>query len=227
MNRKELKKAYDEKLISEDRYKDELFKTETSPKKSRKAKRIYECLSEEEFVKLLKYTRKDEHRIAFILAYGGGLRISEIVGGKRLEGSDIIPLQPEDVDLKSHKIFIRQGKGSKDRITYAPKWLKQRDLSKLPFTIGKRTIEAAFLRISLKAGINRQIDTFERGGKEVPIYRFHFHCLRSSFCTRLLNEGVPAHHVSNMMGHENLATTSVYAKSNPVDAIEQILRRNL
>jgi len=121
MNKKELAKAFEEKLISEEKYKQELFALETAPKQPRKAKRIYESLNEEEFIKLLKATKMEHHRLAFILAYGSGLRIGEILA-----------LKPEDVNLKEHKIFIRQAKGSKDRIVNTPKWLKEKHLKLMP-----------------------------------------------------------------------------------------------
>ena len=178
----------------------------------RKPKRIYEALSEEEFIKLLNITKKKHHKVAFILAYGSGLRISEICS-----------LQPGDINLKEHKMFIRQAKGSKDRIVNTPKWLRQSHLAHIPMKVGQRALEAVFLRNSLKCGINRKIGSFIRAGKEVPIYRFHFHCLRHSYATRCIEKNVPMNQLQIMMGHENLATTSRYTKANPHDAISSIL----
>lgn len=227
MNKQELNKAFNEGIINEEKYKEELFKLETAPKGKRKPKRIFEHVNEEDFIKLLNHTKKPEHKIAFILAYGSGLRISEITGEIRKDGTSIEKLQPENIHLNERKIIVRQGKGKKDRITISPKWLKQKDLKYIPINITKRALQKAFLNISLKAGINWKIDTFIRENKEVPLYRYHFHCLRSSFVTRLLNEGVPIHHVKLLAGHENLETTSKYAKSNPVDAIDQVMNRGL
>ena len=227
MNKKDLNKAYKEKLITEDKYKNELFKLETTEKPVRKAKRIYEHVNEEDFLKLLKHTKKPQHRLAFLLGYASGLRVSEVAGGRRSDGTIMQKLQPEDIHLKEHKIFIRQAKGKKDRVTYAPKQLKEKDLKYFPISSGKRAIQTAFLKISLKAGINWKIGAYRRSNKDVPIYRYHFHCLRSSFVTRLLNEGVPPHHVMLLAGHESLSTTTGYAKSNPVDAIDQVMRRGL
>lgn len=227
MDKQTLKKSFQEGLINEETFKNELFKLETAEKPKRKPKRIYEAVNEEDFVKLLKFTTKTEHRLAFILAYGSGLRISEIAGGIRGDGTVMKKLMPEDIHIKEHKIFIRQAKGRKDRVTYSPKWLKQSDLKHFPIKFGKRAIQGAFLRNSIKAKINWEIDKYTRGDKDVPIYRYHFHCLRSSFVTRLLNKGVPVHHVKLLAGHENLSTTSGYAKSNPVDAIESIMEKGL
>lgn len=227
MDKKTLKKSYDEGLIDADTYKDELFKLETTERPPKKPKRIYEDVNEDDFKKLLATTKKPEHKIAFILAFGAGLRISEIAGGKRADGTIMEKLMPENIHIKEHKIFIRQAKGMKDRITYSPKYLKFQDLKYFPIKIGKRAVQGAFLRNSLKAGINWEIGKYIRQGKEVPIYRYHFHCLRSSFVTRLLNKGIPPHQVQLLVGHSNLATTSGYAKADPVDAIENAFRAGL
>jgi len=227
MNKQELKKAYESGLINEDKYKDELFKLETTEKPEKKPKRIYEEVNEADFIKLIKYTKKKEHQLAFILGYGSGLRISEIAGGKRADGTIMEKLGPQDIHIKEHKIFIRQAKGMKDRITYSSKWIKQSDLKYFPLKMGRRAIQKAFLRNSLKAKINWEIGSFKRNGKDVPIYRYHFHCLRSSFVTRLLNEGVPIHQVQLLVGHANISTTSGYAKGNPNDAISNILDKGL
>ena len=227
MNKQELKKAFNEGLINKEKYMDELFKLETAEKPIRKAKRIYEHVPESDFIKLLNHTKKPQHRLSFLLGFASGLRVSEVAGGKRSDGTIMQKLQPNDIHLKEHKIFIRQAKGKKDRVTYAPKQLKERDLKYFPINLGKRALQSAFLRISLKAGINWKIGTYIRNDKTVPIYRYHFHCLRSSFVNRLLNEGVPPHHVMLLAGHESLSTTTSYAKSNPVDAIEQVMKRGL
>lgn len=227
MNKQELNKAYKERLIGEEKYKDELFKLETAEKPKKKEKRIYEHVNEEDFLKLMKHTNKHEHKLGFLLGYGGGLRVSEIAGGRRSDGTIMQKLQPEDINIKEHKIFIRQAKGRKDRVTYLPKQIRARDLRYFPLKMGKRALQVAFLTNSLKAGINWKIGTYRRNDRDVPIYRYHFHCLRSSFVTQLLNKGVAPHHVMILAGHESLSTTTGYAKSNPVDAIEQAMRAGL
>lgn len=227
MNKQELNKMYKEGLLTEDKYKDELFKFETTEKPKKKEKRIYEHVNLDDFMKILNHTKKPEHRLGFLLGFFSGLRISEITGGKRSDGTIMNKLQPEDIHIKEHKIFVRQAKGRKDRITYAPRQLKERDLKYFPLKLGKRALQTAFLRNSLKAGVNWKIGTYMRGDKEIPFYRYHFHCLRSSFVTRALDAGVPPHQVMLLAGHASLTTTTGYAKSNPTDAIDQLMRRGL
>jgi integrase len=220
MQKKELKKAYEEGIIDEEKFKQELFKLETQEKKIKKAKRIQEPITYNEFSKLIQKTRKEKHKLAFRLAYGSGLRISEIVGGIREDGSKIPPLTPENIDLKGKKIIVRGAKGKKDRIVNSPPGLKEKHLQMLPLEMTARNLQATFLRNSLKAKINRIIDYIERGGKQIPRYRLHFHSLRRSYATILLERGVPVHHVQALMGHESLATTTRYTKAKQQDAID-------
>ena len=173
------------------------------------AKRIYEPVSEEDFIKLLKATNKPHHKICFILAYGSGLRVSEIN-----------KLKKESFNFKTNQIFIRQAKGDKDRVTFLTKQFKKDYLKYIPIKIGERAISKAFLSASLRAGFNSVIYTDKKG---IPRYRFHFHSLRHSFATRCLEKGLPIHHLQGFLGHANISTTSSYLKSNPKDAVEKAL----
>jgi len=232
MNRQELKKAFESDLIDEETYKTELFKLEQSPKKVSKASRIYDPVKMPEFQALMKITKKPIHRISFMLAFGSGLRISEIVGGKREDGSMIPALTADNVDLKMRKIMIRGAKGRKDRMVTPPKWLREKHLKLLPIVAGSRALERVFLRNSLKAviegkPINKVIDTYPRVMKgveqQVPIYRLKFHSLRRGCGAYLADQGVPIHTVQAFLGHSSLATTTRYTKSNVEDNIDKIM----
>ena len=96
-------------------------------------KRLPCAISEEDFVKLIENTKKEEHKLAFLLGYGSGLRVSEI-----------IKLKPQEVNFKEKRIFIKSGKGEKDRVVPMPKGFKDKHLSMLPFKIGVRALEIAF-----------------------------------------------------------------------------------
>jgi integrase/recombinase XerD len=195
---------------------DEARENIADEKQKRKAKRIYEGLSEDEFAKLLDITKKPHHKLAFLLAYGSGLRISEVVN-----------LQKTDIDLKSNKLFVRQGKGSKDRVVNIPKQMKDKYIENLPFKITQRALEAIFLRNSLKAGINKIIAYYDANGKQIPIYKYHFHSLRHSYALRALEKGVPTNMLQALLGHESLATTDRYTKVNQTDAIAKIMEKGV
>lgn len=212
MNRKELKKAYDAGLMNSEEYGKRLVVLESTPKK-KKENRIYTALSEDEFAMLLKATRKPVHLICFILAAESGLRVSEISN-----------LKTEDINLKEHKLFIRQAKGARDRIVNTPKHLKAKHLAYFPIEIKERAISKAFLNASKRAGINSIIYTDDAGRSR---YKFHFHCLRHTFTQYLLKNGIPVNDVQRLLGHANLATTSRYAQRSSEDAIASVLERGL
>lgn len=214
MNKKELKKAYMEGLISEESYKDQLFKIESTPT-VRKKRSIPVSLSEEEFTLLLKHTKREEHRTAFLLGYAAGLRLSEIIGGIRSDGSMIPPLTKEKINFNEKSIHIEDAKGGKDRIVPLPKGFKESLLKHLPITqyyknipSGRRGLERAFKNAARNAGL---LNTKPK---------LHFHSLRHGFGTRLAGQRVPIHHIRTMMGHSNISTTNVYLESNPKDALK-------
>jgi len=161
------------------------------------AKKLPVAISKEEFIQLIKHTKKENHKLAFLLGFGSGLRISEIVH-----------LQPRHIMLKEKNILIEQGKGKKDRIVPLPKGFKEKHISMLPLKITQRGLEKAFKSICLKAGLLKIKPTL------------HFHSLRHGFATLAVSNGVPIHHVRTLLGHSNISTTNVYLESNPKAALK-------
>lgn len=216
MNKKELKKAYQAGLITGERFKEELFKIETiSAMTPKKQKKLPVSITEEEFTKLLQNTEKERFRVIFLFGYGSGMRLSEIMGGLREEGTDIQPLTKEGIDLKLKQIRLENAKGSKDRIVPLPKGFREQYLKYLPFTkdyknieSARRSVEKAFKRAALKAGLLNTKPSL------------HFHSLRHGFGTRLANQGVPIHQIRTLMGHSNISTTNIYLEANPQEALK-------
>jgi len=216
MNRQELQKAFDEKLIDEATYKQKLFELATK-KKEKKHRRHYDSVTETEFLKIISKIKSKKVLIAHYLAYGSGLRLEEILN-----------LQNDDVDLDRKIITIRQGKGDKDRKTNSPKGFKRDWKALIPLKITKMAVQKAFLKASLKAEINRVLYVAKtKAGKSINRYRLHFHCLRHSYATRALENGVPINQVQILLGHANVATTSFYVKANPMDAINSIIDKGV
>ena len=154
-------------------------------RKSRKNS-LPEVITLEDFQRILRGTKKKVHRIAFQLAFFCGLRISEV-----------IKLQPDDIDFNRNTIFIRAGKGKKDRYVPIPKNFKntlKRNISLFPIPVGIRALQRAINRISMKT-IGRRI---------------HFHTLRHSCATHYLSNGMNLREVQILLGHSRIDTTQIY-----------------
>jgi len=159
-------------------------------------KKIPKAVRSEEFIDLIKcIPQKDKtSKVAFLLAYGSGLRVSEVVN-----------LKPENIDTPRNIISVWGGKGGVDRTVPLPKGFKRWMLDCIPINKSIRTLERKFKKYSKMA--------------KLPDY-YVFHSLRHGFATRLLESGVPINQVQVLMGHSDISTTGIYLKARPQDALK-------
>ncbi len=142
--------------------------------------------------------RATRNRALLELAYGGGLRVSELAA-----------LDVADLDLVEGTVRIRRGKGGKERIVpigppaieAVRAWLGPRAAqSGDPVFVadgGRRLTTRALYDVVRRAGLQQ--------GRHL-----HPHMLRHSFATHLLAGGADVRAIQEMMGHESLATTQRY-----------------
>lgn len=168
----------------------------------KKHKALPEILTREETQRLIGECRNVKHKSYFLLAYGGGLRVSEIAA-----------LRIKDIESKAMRIIVRAGKGKKDRYTilsdeclcvlreywsiYRPKhpegWLFLGQ--------GKHThptaesISKAFNICAERIGIDKDVS---------------IHSLRHGFATHLLEDGASIFQIKELLGHASLNSTAVY-----------------
>jgi len=158
-----------------------------------------EVMSKHEISKLIQSVQNLKHKAMLVTAYSSGLRVSEVAN-----------LKVTDIDSKNMRIFIRQGKGNKDRYAllsntnlnilreyfkqYRPKeWLFPSVNPSNP--INTRTIQAVFSEAREKAGIDKKVTP---------------HTLRHSFATHLVEQGTNLLKVKELLGHETIDTTLLY-----------------
>jgi len=164
------------------------------------AQKLIKYIEIDDFKKVLAAEKDKKFKLAYALAFGSGLRISEIVG----YGEKIKPLTKEMIDLEKHQIKLL-GKRNKERITVTSPWLNKTNILLLPLDIQRRTLQRRFTNLCQKI-LNKHLS---------------IHTLRHGFANRLVNEkNVPLPMVQSMLGHEKLSTTGIYTKSNPAKAIE-------
>lgn len=182
--------------------------------KPRLEKRIPAKLTREEAERLLElvdnypwgdpYLRHRNHALfaTFILA---GLRKQELLN-----------LKLTDIDLASSTLYVRQGKGRKDRLVPLCRRLVdllQRYLSERQKT--RRTCPELFASSSRNQGIG------ENGFKYllklvVAAFgkKFGAHKLRHTFATLMLEGGCDIFSLSQMMGHSDIKTTTIYLSAS-------------
>lgn len=158
-------------------------------------------LSKQEIAAVLAAPRNEKHRLILALAYGAGLRVSEVIHAA-----------VGDIDFSRCLMTVRGGKGNKDRQTLLPSALtealrrqcgvrgqceplfaSERDGGALT----ARTAQHIFERALYAAGVTKQAS---------------FHSLRHSFATHLIENGTDIRHVQVLLGHENIRTTQHYTQ---------------
>lgn len=166
---------------------------------ARQPQKLPQILSREEVAALIERTRDLKQRAILMVAYGAGLRLSEIC-----------QLKVNDIDSKRMTIRVELGKGAKDRYTLlSPRllaelrryWQDYRPSAWL-FTgrdperaIGEHTVHRLYHAAKRRAGI------VKAGG---------IHSLRHAFATHLLEAGVDIHTIQRLMGHDHISSTQRY-----------------
>lgn len=148
--------------------------------------------------KIISTTENEKHKTMLMLAYGCGLRLSEIIN-----------MKIEDIDSARMTILVKRAKGKKDRqvvlpdvllhhlrkyyIKYKPKkWLFEGQGGE---QYGYRSLQMVFQHAKAKAGITI------RGG---------IHTLRHSFATHLMENGTDIRIIQELLGHNSIKTTMRY-----------------
>jgi integrase/recombinase XerD len=170
-------------------------------------------LTREEIELIREAATKPLDRALIEVLYGSGLRISEAAA-----------LDWADINWDALEIVVRDGKGGKSRVVPMSTRAKLL-LIKLKETRTDADLcvfRSQFKRRMSTAMLQRRInDIGIRAGIKTKLTPHRF---RHSLATHLLAAGTPIDVVQSILGHESVATTQVYAKTQRA-SIEMYYRR--
>jgi integrase/recombinase XerD len=165
----------------------------------KKRKNLPVILSLDEVKHILSLVKTPTVRMALTVIYAGGLRLSEGLA-----------LKVQDIDSSRMLLWVRNGKGGKDRCVPLPErllellreyWKRHRPHLYL-FPNQKKheplcatTLQKTFKIVLLQSGIR----------KEASI-----HTLRHSYATHLLERGINLRVIQELLGHQSPQTTARY-----------------
>ncbi len=164
-------------------------------------------LSRDEVSRLLAAVSNLKHQTALSVAYGAGLRVSEVCA-----------LKVSDIDSQRMALRIEQGKGSKDRYAMlSPVLLEQlRNWWRYAHAQGKM-LEGGWLfpgQDPIDPLTSRQLNRAIHAAADAAHIdkRVSMHTLRHSFATHLLEQKVDIRVIQVLLGHRKLDTTARYVQ---------------
>jgi site-specific recombinase XerD len=161
-------------------------------------------LRDEEISTLLSVITKARDRAMFMLMLRCGLRVEEVSN-----------LSPAAMDLRRRRIYILNGKGSKDRVTYASKdaydalmqylKLRPRSRAKRVFLVEKGTYRGKPISVR---GIQKRMEYYAKKAN----LKVSCHHLRHTMATQMLNADADLVTIQDILGHSRIKTTQRYCK---------------
>lgn len=145
------------------------------------------------------------------LLYSTGLRFAEMAG-----------LRVEDVDVVERTLWVRQGKGRRDRVLplgrWATFWMK-RYLNATADLRRRQSTERIFLTPHGNELANRVFNGLvKRYAAAAKIAKnVSAHTIRHSFATLLLSGGADVRKIQRLLGHAKLDSTEIYTHLNLTD----------
>ena len=164
----------------------------------KKAKELPNVLSKSEILKVINAPKNIKHKCILYTIYSAGLRREEALN-----------LRVEDIHSEEKYIFVKGGKGKKDRRTVLSTKLLQ--LLRAYFKKEKPSYWLFEGAAGGKYSASSITKIFRRAATDSKINPWAtVHTLRHSFGTHLLQAGTNLRHIQHLMGHESSKTTEIY-----------------
>lgn len=180
-------------------------------------KKIPLFIEEGELNQIIKKTQNTDLKDLFALAFYSGLRLGEILNMKW-----------EHIDFQEKMLYVRNQKGftlkgKRDRVV--PINSKLENILKRRFKYILDTDERYIFEKCL--GVKYNADFVSKKFKKSILATglnsdIHFHTLRHSFASNLVQRGASLYVVKELMGHSDISTTQVYSHLNKESLITAI-----
>lgn len=157
-------------------------------------KRITPPMSKEQFERLINATLKLHHKLAFLLLFGSGLKISELM-----------KLKKEDFNLQEMTILVKSEESVNERIVPLDRRFKKEHLEEIPLKCGIRALQKAFKFYAEKSGLLDEKSNFV------------LESLRKGFAKQLLSRNIPHHEIKELLGHKTIGHTGIYLDEIRID----------
>ena len=173
-------------------------------------------LRDDEVLVLFKGIDKPRDRAIFKIMLRCGLRVEETAN-----------LQLRDLDLKRKRIFVRQGKGGKDRVVYVSRdareaiieYLRVRrpSKSKRIFLVEKGPYSGQPISVR---GIQKRLEYYA----SITGLKVSCHQLRHTMATQMLNAEAETTTIQELLGHSCSSTTERYCTVSNVKVMKDYFK---
>lgn len=162
-------------------------------------RRLPVVLNRRELARLFDAASNLKKRAIMMTMYAAGLRVGEAVS-----------LELCDLDSERMRIYVRQGKGNKDRYTIlTPSLLRTLRIYWRAYRPTKALFPArSFNQPICRGSVQQAVRTARRVAEIAKPVTCH--TLRHTFATHLLEAGTDLHTIRKLLGHRSLDTTSLY-----------------
>jgi len=185
-----------------------------SMQKPKIPKALPKSLSKEQAQALLTTVYNYPHPSAFLQLRNYAIFATFIFAG--LRKTELLALQVADIDLYNRTIFVRSGKGGKDRVIPIGNTLED-ILRKYLTSRGRLKVACGDLFISSKGdngltslGLKYIVGRIRKASQ----IKFTLHVLRHTFATLMYEGGCDILAISQMLGHSDIKTTMIYVSAS-------------
>jgi integrase/recombinase XerD len=167
----------------------------------KKVTRLPEFLTQSEVQQIFNAIQNPKHLLMIKVMYSSGIRVSELTN-----------LKVKNLQLDQSYLWVRQGKGRKDRATIISKSL----IEPIKQLIQKQQLKPENYLFSPYSKINSYNTNtiraiIKKAQKSTKIHKnIHPHSFRHSFATHLIEQGSSVTEVQPLLGHTRIQTTMIY-----------------